>query len=79
MQGKIGKRRNSLAVRIPSQVARITGLEERDAVTLNAEDGRSTLQRAVRCYSLEELVGGISAENRHDEKAWVSPGGAEAW
>jgi antitoxin component of MazEF toxin-antitoxin module len=57
----------------------MAGLAEGDEVAIHAEDGRIVLRRTVRRYALEELIEGISAENRHDEKTWGGPAGAEAW
>ena len=59
---------NSLAVRIPKAFAAETGLQASTEVELTVRDGQIILTPLVqRRYSLEELVGAITDENRHSE------------
>jgi len=58
---------NSLAVRVPKGIAEEAGIRERDALDIELIDGRIVLTPRPREYRLEELVAGISDENRHPE------------
>lgn len=71
---------NSLAVRIPRQLAEEAGLREGDAVALAVESRGSVAIKAM--YSpptLAELVAKITPENLHRESDWAERVGAEAW
>lgn len=80
MQARIQKWGNSLALRIPKAVAELVGLSEGGEVELVVEDGAVVVKPVrKRRYSLDELVAGITAENRHEEVD-TGPGvGNEAW
>jgi antitoxin MazE len=58
---------NSLAVRIPKPVAEQAGVEEGDAVLIEAERGQIKLKSRQRVPSLKELVSQITPENRYGE------------
>ena len=75
MQGQIGKWGNSLALRIPSAVAREVPVDEGKAVDITVERGRIVITPIdeVPRYSLDDLVAGITEENRHAE---IDPGPA---
>ena len=75
----ISKWGNSLAVRIPKPFVDELGLGEGAEVELTLKDGRLTLVAAGREYALEELVEGITPENRHRESDWGRPRGREVW
>ena len=79
METQIGKWGNSLAVRIPSAFVREARLDEGMTVELNVADGRIVITPLRRRYSLEQLVGGITEENRHAETDWGEPVGKETW
>jgi antitoxin MazE len=80
MDVRIARWGNSLAVRIPKAVAEGAALREGDRVTVDvAEDGSVTLQPVSRPYGLQELVDGITPENRHEETGWGEARGGEAW
>lgn len=69
MQGQIGKWGNSLALRIPSSVAREVSVREGKPVEISVDKGSiviTPIQKAPH-YSLDELVAGITEENRHEE------------
>jgi antitoxin component of MazEF toxin-antitoxin module len=36
-------------------------------------------KRMRRRYTFEQLIGGITEQNRHDEIAWAPPVGNEVW
>lgn len=79
MQTRVGKWGHSLAVRIPTSVAREMALDEGKQVQFSVEAGRLVIEPITkrRRYSLEELVAGITDENRHEEVDWGPPVGKE--
>ncbi len=79
MQTQIGRWGNSLAVRIPSAYARGLNLAEGMEVDIVVADGGLLLKPRPREYTLDELVAGITPENRHEETDWGPPAGGEAW
>lgn len=80
MVTKVQKWGNSLAVRIPKALAEELEAESGVEVDLQVEGGRLIVTPVRRPgYSLEELVAGITPENRHDEVDWGPPRGREAW
>jgi antitoxin MazE len=75
----ISKWGNSLAVRLPKPFVDELGLGEGSEVEITVRDGRLILVAASREYALEELVEGITFENRHQESDWGRPKGRELW
>lgn len=55
------------------------GLAEGDTMEILVENGRLIITPVLKEYGLEELVEGITAENRHTETDWGPPQGAETW
>jgi antitoxin MazE len=80
MATQIGKWGHSLGLRIPRTYAAEAQLEEGTLVDIRVVDG-SLIVTPVRppCYSLEELLEGITAENCHRETDWGPPVGREIW
>jgi len=76
-KAQMAKWGNSLAVRIPKDVAQEAHLKEGDAVVIKAAKGRIELRRADRIPTLEELVAQITPENRHPETDWGPDVGRE--
>lgn len=70
---------NSLAIRIPKAFAEQAELDEADEVEISIEGCTITLRPAPRKWTLEELVKGITASNRHDPVDWGKPVGKEVW
>ena len=71
---------NSLAVRIPSRVARDLGLTNDSQVEITSDGSTATIKREQNPrISLEELVKGITPENIHGEVDWGEPVGKEIW
>lgn len=66
---------DSLVVRIPNTVAEEFRLKTGDWVVIDASEGRVELRRATP--TLEELVAGITPENRHGETDWGPDAGRE--
>jgi antitoxin MazE len=81
MHSQIGKWGNSLALRIPSAIARQIELREGGEVDISVREGAlvvAPVKRAVR-YDLDELLEGMTDENRHAEIAFGEPVGKEVW
>jgi antitoxin MazE len=71
---RVSKWGNSLAVRIPQAIVRKAQLAEGDGLSLDlADDGSIVLRPRRRKYSLDQLVSGITPQNRHDETDWGAP------
>ena len=82
MTAVIKKWGNSLAVRVPKELAKSLNLVEGKKVTIvqknNSFEVRPEIAKAKK-YSLEKLVSCISAENIHEEIDWGAPVGKEIW
>jgi antitoxin MazE len=76
-KAQLAKWGNSLAVRIPKDVAEQARLREGDSIVIEALEGRVELRPAERVPSLEELVAKITPENRHEETDWGRDRGKE--
>lgn len=76
MQTKIKKWGNSLAVRIPSELANSLGLSEDSNVEMIIQNGKLVIKPVMK-YTLEELVSQITEENRHDLIDFGPPMGNE--
>jgi len=71
---------NSLAVRIPKNLADEAKLYEGDKLTLEVEaQGVVALRAVARPKTLAELIADITPENLHTEQNWGAPVGAEKW
>ncbi|OGF66115.1 MazF family transcriptional regulator [Candidatus Giovannonibacteria bacterium RIFCSPLOWO2_02_FULL_43_11b] len=80
MATKVQKWGNSLAVRLPREVAEKFKLGEGTTVEIKSEDYGIVIKPAKKQkYTLEELVAGITPENRHEETDWGKPMGREIW
>jgi antitoxin MazE len=68
---RVSKWGNSLAVRIPQAIVRKAQLADGDRLSLDlADDGSMVLRPMRRKYSLDQLVSGITPQNRHGEIDW---------
>ena len=76
---QIAKWSNSLGLRLPKAVAREARMDEGDIVDVSVENGAVVIRASRPTYSLEQLVAGITARNRHDESDWGTPVGREVW
>jgi antitoxin MazE len=76
---QVAKWGNSLALRIPRAVAAAADVRDGDAVDVTVEDGAIVVRPTALRYSLDELVGRITARNRHSETDWGGPVGDESW
>ena len=81
MRRRIRKWGNSLAVRIPAEIARISHISEGVAVEMTYEDGSIViaLPGPRRTYDLRGLVDRITDENRHEPVDWGTREGRETW
>jgi antitoxin MazE len=81
MVATIGKWGNSLAVRIPQQIAKEIKAEEGTEIDLDVVDGAIVIKPKSRRrrYSLEEMVQGITPENCHAEIESGKAVGNEIW
>jgi len=80
MQTNVQKWGNSLGVRIPRPLADQAQIREGSVVEIEEEDGVITIQTlAPTEYVLDELVDGITEENRHDEVDTADSVGNEVW
>ena len=68
---------NSPAIRLPAAVMEAAHLTLEQAVEVRAENGRIVIEPAVPTYSLDELLAGITATNRHGEQDFGMPQGQE--
>ena len=75
---------NSLALRVPKAVAQEIGASDGKAAEMSVRDGKLVIEvtkpkRRKRRFTLDELVAGITPENRHEEVDWGPPVGNEVW
>lgn len=68
---------NSPAIRLPAAVMEAAHLSLEQAVEVRAENGRIVIEPAAPTYRLDDLVAGITAENRHAEQDFGMPQGQE--
>lgn len=76
-KAQMAKWGNSLAVRIPKDVAEQANLKEGDSVAFKASKGRIEVRRAEKVPTLEELVAQITPENRYPDLDWGPEVGRE--
>ena len=79
MQTRVQKWGNSLAVRIPKSFAVQSQLAQDSLVEMSLEDGKIVLLAVPPELTLEQLLEGVTEENRHDEIDTGSAVGREAW
>ena len=75
---------NSLALRVPKAFADEIGASDGKAAEMTVSNGKLVIetlrsQRRKRRYNLDELIAGITPDNRHGEIDWGPPVGNEAW
>ena len=85
MTTKIQKWGNSLAMRIPKELADSFNLKaglKVDFITNNESKSfsiRPQIKVKIPKYTLEDMVKGITKKNRHKEFDWGKPMGKEIW
>jgi antitoxin MazE len=74
---------NSLALRVPKAFAQEIGASEGKRAEMTTDNGALVVKIAKpkrhRRYRLENLINGITEENRHREIGWGPPVGDEIW
>ena len=80
MQLNIAKWGNSLAVRLPSQIAKESRLEEGATVTIEVrKDGTLILTPMRKKFDLTDLLARMPDVSKSGEVDWGKPEGDEAW
>lgn len=80
MQLNIAKWGNSLALRLPSHIARESKLEEGAAVTIEVrKDGTLIVTPVRKKFKLAELLAKMPEPATSAEVDWGKPEGEEAW
>jgi antitoxin MazE len=80
VKAQLAKWGNSLAVRIPKNLAEEARLREGDSLILEVEEQGLVAMRAVkRPRTLDDLIAQITPENIHKEQDWGESVGAEIW
>ena len=64
---RLAKWGNSLGLRLPKPLAREVRLDEGDTVDVSVDNGTIVIRLSHPTHSLDELVGRITARNRHGE------------
>jgi antitoxin MazE len=77
MRAQISKWGNSLAVRVPRQIAEEARIAEGTPVELEVENGRVVIRRVAPRYDLDELIAGMTPENLPDDSFDDGAQGAE--
>ena len=75
---------NSLALRVPKAFADEIGASDGKAADMTVSNGKLVIEiarprRRKRRYTIDELVAGITPDNRHEESDWGPSVGNEAW
>jgi antitoxin MazE len=79
-KAQMSKWGNSLAIRIPKEVAEKAALREGDVLILEVEaKGAIAMKVESSLPSLKQLVSAITRENIHSETDWGEPVGNEQW
>jgi antitoxin MazE len=78
-QAQVVRWGNSLAVRIPKNVADAARLAEGDNLVLEVSAPGLVEIKAVQHPSLEQLLARITPDNVHHEVDWGKPVGNESW
>ncbi len=85
MTTKVQKWGNSLAMRLPKELADNFNLRAGSEVTFVTTRGSDSfsvqpkIKIKIPKYTLEDLVKGITKKNRHKEFDWGKPMGKEVW
>ena len=78
MNATVQKWGNSLALRIPSSLAKDVHLHQGSVVEVAVVEGKMVVKpQAARKYSLAQLLKGVSRKNLHSERDWGGAVGRE--
>ncbi len=75
----IAKWGNSLAIRIPKNIADKVNLEEGSSISIDVIDNKIIISSKRLKYTLEELLAGVSPEDFDGEYDWGEAVGEEIW
>ncbi len=70
---------NSLAVRIPKNLASQINLKEGSSISITVSEGKIVISPKRKKYTLEELLEGTSPDDFGGEIDWGEPVGVEIW
>ena len=71
---------NSLALRIPSALAKDAHLHQGSMVEVAVVEGQMVVKPKGRCkFTLAQMLKDITKDNRHSEEDWGSASGREIW
>ncbi len=80
MNATVQKWGNSLALRIPSSIAKDIRLRQGSAVDIAIEGGKMIVKpEKKKKPSLSQLLNGVTKDNCHTEQDWGAPVGREIW
>ena len=79
MRAKIVKWGNSLALRLPKNIAADPRLYEGAAVDLRVEGDALVITPSRPKIELSDLLSQLKPEHRHEEVDWNAPKGEEEW
>jgi len=79
IKGKVFRAGNSLALRIPSDIARKYGFEKGSNILIDTERNGFKVKPDKNNPDLDKLVLLINDKNRHDLEDWGEPEGNEVW
>lgn len=81
MTTKVQKWGNSLAVRIPSRIAKRLGLKAGSRIRTRETPRELIIESVAKKHeeTLEELIAKITPENRYEKIDWGPPRGNEIW
>jgi len=77
MKSRAERHGEVLVVVIPEEVAKDACIADDTEIDVSGRDGTIVISR--HRPTLEELVAGITEENRHEETDWGPPVGNEIW
>lgn len=75
----VSKWGNSLAIRIPKNIADKMNLKAGMAISIDVTDDNIIVTPQKPRYTLDELVAGASSEDFDGEYEWGEPVGEEIW
>jgi antitoxin MazE len=70
---------NSASVRTPASVMAAASLSLDQPVDVREEDGRIIIEPIREAFDIDDLVAGITDQNRHDAVETGAPRGREFW
>ena len=80
MNATVQKWGNSLALRLPSSLAKDVHLHQGSVVEVAVVGGKMVVKpKRQRKYSLAQFLKGVTKNNRHSEHDWGEAIGQETW